>query len=83
MKIVENGKMRTKKIDGGIVTYQDGQGVKDAIFEKLLTWFCRHKAFDGYGIMQCDAPNLDAPNVLCDIADDIFEFDVVWDEDDL
>lgn len=71
----------TKKIDGATITYYDDQATRNAVFEKLLAWFLKFKAFNGDTIFQCDAPNLDSPNVLGEIADDIFKFDAVYDED--
>lgn len=71
----------TKKIDGATITYYDDQAARDAVFEKLLAWFIEFKAFDGDTIFQSDDPNLDSPHVLGEIADDIFKFDAVYDED--
>lgn len=72
---------QTKIINGMKITYNNDQATKNAIFEKLLNWFLKFEAFDGDTIFQCDAPNLDSPHILGKIAEDIFEFDIVYDEE--
>lgn len=73
--------MATKKFNYGTVTYKDDQATKDAVFEKLLAWFFKHQAFSGESIMQTDAPQIEAPVLLSDIAEDIIQFDDTWDDD--
>lgn len=59
-----------------IVEYKDDQEARDAVFEKVLEFFIEHKSFHGEAIMQSDAPQIYAPELLSDIADDIVKFDV-------
>ena len=71
--------MATKKISDGTVTYKDDQTTKDAVFEKVLAWFLEQETFSGECIMQSDAPQLTAPELLSDLADDIFKFNTTYD----
>jgi hypothetical protein len=59
-----------------VVTYLDDQSTRDAVFQRLLTYFAKHEAFSGESIFQRDAPSMDASCVLSDIAEDIFKFSV-------
>ena len=72
--------IKTKKFDDFTLTYKDDQKTRDAVFERLLAWFFKHKSFSGESIMQSDAPQIEAPVLLSDIADDIIEFDEDWHE---
>ena len=73
--------MATKKFSEGTVTYNDDQITRDAVFDKLLEWFVEQESFSGESIMQSDGPQIDGPVLLSDIADDLFEFQVNYDED--
>ena len=59
---------------GDIVTYNDTQEIRDAVFERVMKYFIEHEAFFGESIHQSDGPIIDAPNVMSDIADDIIKF---------
>lgn len=59
---------------GDIVTYNDTQEIRDAVFERVMKYFIEHEAFFGESIHQSDDPIIDAPNVMSDIADDIIKF---------
>lgn len=70
-----------KKIDGATVSYNDDQQTKDAVFEKLLAWFFEQESFFGESIIQNDSPTLGAPVLLSDIADDILQFNIDWEDE--
>lgn len=74
--------IRTIKIDGMTITYKDDQATRDAVFEKVLAWFIEMESFNGECVIQNDGPSIDAPNLLGDLADDFFEFDVEFEEDE-
>lgn len=57
------------------LTYDDSQAAKDRIFTMLLAWFKEYSAYDGETICQCDDPQIDAPNILSDVAEKGFKFD--------
>lgn len=61
--------IKTKRINGMTITYNDDQATRDAVFEKVLSWFIEMKSFS------------DAPNLLTDLGDDIFKFDIEDEED--
>jgi len=48
-----------------------------AIYDKIIKYFIDHEAFSGETIMQDDDCIIDAPEVLADIADNIFKFRIV------
>jgi len=62
-----------------LVTYDDSPEVQAEVFQRLLDWFHEHQCYSGESIMQCDAPQLTAPELLSDIAD-IIGFDPMWDD---
>lgn len=57
-------------------TFDDSEEAKQAVFQKLLTFFTFHEAFSGESVMQCDGPQIAAPELLSEIADEIFKFKV-------
>ena len=65
---------KTIKTDYSLVTYEDTPEVRDAVFERVMEYFKKCKCFAGEVICQSDNPIIEAPNVLCDIADDIIKF---------
>ena len=75
--------IKRKKIDGAIVTYKDSYEIREAVFEKVLAWFLRVGSFSGECIMQSDKPQIEAPELLIELADDVFEFDVTYNEDEI
>lgn len=58
------------------VTYHDDRATRDALFEKMLAYYKEHETFSGESIMQMDGPLLAAPDLVSDIADEIFKFEV-------
>jgi hypothetical protein len=72
----------TKKIDDMIITYRDDKETRDAVFEKIIAWYIKQGCFIGEALIQNDYACMDAPMVLSDIADDIIEFGVDYEEED-
>lgn len=68
----------TQQVDGGYVTYNDDQSTRDMLFDKMLKWYIERNVFNGESIMQSDGPLMDGPDLLVEIAEDIFEFDPTW-----
>jgi hypothetical protein len=66
------------KISDGVVRYNCNQKAKDLLYETMLQWFIEQETFSGESIMQSDAPLIEAPELLCKIAEEIFEFDAIW-----
>lgn len=54
--------------------------VKNKIFKRLMRYYNKYEAYDGETIMQSDDPQIYAPEVLSDIAENIIEFDVTYSE---
>lgn len=76
--------MPTRRKDDCVVQYKDDKQTRDAVFNAVLEFFFKHKSFSGESIMQMDNPQIDAPVVLSEIADNImgFEWEYDWDKKD-
>jgi hypothetical protein len=64
--------------DEFIVRFMSNDSTKEKVFTALIEWYKKHGAFSGESICQCDGPQIDATNILSEIADDIIAFDVEW-----
>jgi len=69
--------IRTLEFDDYDITYELNNDLKVAIYQAVLGYFIRHKAFSGEHIMQDDSCIIDAPELLSYIADEIFEFKLI------
>ncbi len=56
------------------VTYNADPKTVQAVFDRLIEWYCKYKLFCGESICQSDRGSIEAPIVLSDIADDILQF---------
>jgi hypothetical protein len=56
------------------VSYKITPQIKDAIIKRLLSYYSEH-LYTGEGISQDDNSIIEAPEVLCDIADNIIKFE--------
>ena len=56
------------------IVYDDNPSVRDEVFKKLIEWYTEYNAFDGEMIVQCDNPQIYAPVVLSEIAENIIKF---------
>ena len=75
--------MASIKTEYGVITYNDSPEVHKRVFDFLVeNYFKKYDAFCGETIMQSDNPQIYAPEVLSDIADDIIQFEHTEDEDD-
>ena len=63
------------------VTFEDTPEMHKKVFDRLIEFFKKHESFRGESVMQCDNPQIEAPGVLADIADDIIKFEVAYKED--
>ncbi len=59
-----------------IVSFDDSAEAKEVLFNKLLEWFISQECYHGEAIMQSDEPIIAAPEILADIADEVFKFEV-------
>ena len=66
---------KTIDLDDWFVEYQDSHEIRDQVFNKLIGWFTEHQSFCGESIMQSDDPQIYAPVVLSEIADEIIKFE--------
>lgn len=70
--------MRSIETKDCIVTFDDSIVMKNEVFNKIIQWFLEKNEFSGEGIMQSDSCLIGAPNLLCDLADDILKFKVEY-----
>ena len=63
------------------VSYDDTPEMHKAAFDRLLRWFHTHQCYSGESIMQSDAPQITAAEMLSEIADDVIKFETEWDDD--
>lgn len=59
------------------VTIDENSTLKEAIADKVLAFFQKHGMWSGEQIMQSDAPQIDAPRLLSEIADEVLHAKVV------
>ncbi len=71
-----------KRLDGMTVSYDDTPELRNAVFERVLLFFIEQKTFSGESICQMDGPQIEAPNMLGDLADDVFKFQTKYDGDE-
>ena len=60
------------------LTYRNDQVVKDEIYYKLLEFFKDHQAFNKEQNAQNDGVQIDSPDLLGEIAEDLFKFKVEY-----
>ncbi len=60
------------------VKFNDDEETKQKVFNNLLEFYAKHEAFSGESICQSDDPQIEAPELLSEIADNIFQFKVDW-----
>jgi hypothetical protein len=65
------GDMSQTETEDFIVKYKDDPATKEAVFEMVVKFFIEHEVFSGDSIMQCDAPQIDGPELLCELAERI------------
>lgn len=78
--MVQSGRLCVVKNDGDVeaVSYMFGPMTINAVMKRLHAYFDKHQAYNGESICQNDGPQMDAPQVLADIADDLLQFKVTW-----
>ena len=59
---------------GDIVSFRDDDVTKEAMFDAVLKFFVKHQQFSGEGVSQSDGPQLDSPELLGELADEILCF---------
>lgn len=62
--------------DNIVVTGDNSEEAKEKVFQAVMAYFIKHKSFWGESIAQSDNTIIDAPDVMCDIADNIIKFKV-------
>ena len=66
----------TIKIDDYEVTFQSGEVTKQKVFDRVIKFCVDNRGFWGESIMQCDNSQINAPEVLAELTDDVLKFDV-------
>lgn len=71
---------RKIKTRDGYVLCKDSRKTRDEVFERVLAFFLKHESFSGECIMQSDNPQIYAPELLSELADEVFKFETEYDE---
>jgi hypothetical protein len=67
-----------REFDDFIIEFNDSQGTKENLFNRMLLFFVKMESFSSESIMQSDEPQIEAAPLLGDIADEVFKFNVTW-----
>ena len=70
--------MKTEQFTDFSLTYDDSPEAKERAWQALLAFYKSQESFAGECIMQRDQPQIDGLTLLCDIADDIFQFEQAY-----
>jgi len=65
-----------KETEDCIVRFSDSKEVRNKVFDAVITWCFEYELFSGECIHQCDSGQIEAPDLLSNIVDDIIKFDV-------
>ena len=57
------------------VVFEDTPELRERVFEHVLAFLTKHEAFSGESIMQSDDPQIEAPEFLAELVDEVFQFD--------
>jgi len=69
-----------KETEDCIVKFNDNKDIRDRVFDAVIKWCFEYGLFSGECIHQCDSGQIEAPNLLSNIVDDIIKFDVEYKE---
>lgn len=59
-----------------VVSFNETPELKEAVYQRVLQFFHEQGTYSGESIMQSDGPQLDAPELLSYLADELFKFEV-------
>lgn len=62
-----------KDESGERISYKDDEATKQAVFDAVIAFLKKHKVFCAECICQSDNPQIEAPVLLANIAEDILE----------
>lgn len=63
------------------ITFDDSPEAKDRIFNMMLDFFKKVDMFNGESLGQSDEICIEAPNILSEVAENGFRFEVEYKED--
>jgi hypothetical protein len=72
--------MKTLKFDDYTVTFDDSEEAKQKVFDLLFQWYKDMEMFSAECIGQSDETYITAPDLLGEIAEEGFKFEVEWEE---
>jgi len=73
--------MKTVITEDATVTYDDSNTKAREVFEMVTDWLFKQKCFSGESMIQSDDSQLEVSELFCDLIDDVYQFDVVWEEE--
>jgi hypothetical protein len=66
----------TREFEDFVVEYDDSEQVRDRVFNRLMEFLHEHNLYNGEVILQSDSIQLDAPDFLADLIDNVIQFEV-------
>lgn len=70
----------TQIFDGFTLTYRVGETAQRKAYYMLLEWFKKHELFHGDSIHQTDKTYEEAPELLSELAEEVFKFKAEYEE---
>lgn len=74
--------MKTITTQDRTITFDDSPEAKDRIFNLMLDFFKRVDMFSGECLTQSDETYIEAPNILAEVAENGFKFEVEYKDND-
>lgn len=74
--------MTTIQVDDLFVSYEDTLEMRDEVFNRVLNFYVEHQCFFGEVLMQADNPQIEAPNFLAEMLDEVFMFEVEYKDEE-
>ncbi len=76
--ILGGNKMKKIETEDYVIQYLDDKETKEKVFNAVIEWCKKYELFSGESIAQTDDGNIEAPILMCDIVDDIIQFETEW-----
>lgn len=69
----------TVKLSDATVSFEDDPATHKMVYDTVLKFFKKHECFSGESVFQTDGPQVEGPELLAELTDKVFKFDVEWD----
>jgi len=69
------------KLDGKTLTFENNAAARQRVFDIMLASFIQLNHFDSESLGQSDDTYIEAANILGEVAEEGFKFEVKWDNE--